>query len=81
MTDLTAAAREGFYTIGTTDGEPKRCPYLATSPNAYAWLVGRHMGRHGNSEPMRVRMGRGSKVRVASMMFAVDDNGTVSRVS
>ena len=59
MTDLTAAAREGFYTIGTTDGEPKRCPYLATSPNAYAWLVGRHMGRHGNSEPMRVRMGRG----------------------
>jgi len=81
MDDLTAVAREGFYTVGTTDGTPARCPYLATSANSYAWLVGRHMGRHGNSEPARVRMGRGSKVRVASMIFDVADNGIVSRIA
>lgn len=74
--DLTPAAIEGFV---AADG--RACPYLASSPNWFAWTVGRCLARTGRSAPRDVRMGRGYQVHANGMLWAVAADSAVTRIN
>lgn len=57
-TRLLTACMEG-YSSG-----PGASPYITTSPNDYAWRVGRYMAKHGITAPVACWAGRGDRVNV-----------------
>lgn len=59
MNDLTEAFRKGLATYS----EQQECPYIATSPCADAWHVGRSMYPAGKNVRL-VTKGRGDRVRL-----------------
>lgn len=73
---LDEPAQAGF------DAPPNATPpYLATSPNWYAWKIGVYLRASGRSRPTDVRMGRGSLVRVRDMSFRVPVDGAIERLT
>ena len=64
-TDLTPAALQGYR------GERDACPYLATSPNWYAYQAGYWARWRALPEPTGVRMGRGDKVHISGVQVRV----------
>jgi hypothetical protein len=65
--ELTEPANEGFDAAADA-----RNPYIASSPNAYAWALGRMFKATGRTRPRDVRMGRGYTIHGNDMLFDAD---------
>jgi hypothetical protein len=60
--DLSAAAAAGF-----AGGDN---PHIYSSPNYYAFELGKYLQASGRCAPRDVRMGRGDSIRANDMRFA-----------
>jgi hypothetical protein len=72
MHNLTKQAREGFDAAALDYAERRAItstpPYLATSPNCFAWEFGYWLFATHRSSPRGVRMSRGYTVRGNDML-------------
>lgn len=77
--NLTAPAVAGY--AAANDAAVTENPYLQTSPNWFAFELGKYFKRTGRSEPRDVRMGRGYQIHSNNMLFAFDARYAITRVS
>lgn len=72
---LTPEAAEGYAGTGRQEN-----PYLHSSPNWFAYEIGKYLKRIGATAPRDVRMGRGYQVHANGMLFAFDTHNAVVRL-
>ena len=76
--DLTPVAVEGYNSPNTDAIKPN--PHLYSSPNWFAFEIGKYLARTGRATPTDVRMGRGYQIHANDLLWAFDKNNAVTRV-